>query len=138
MKKYNILLNIYVLIKIGLTFFVPNICVFGVFTIPFSVSFGLNEGMYKYIARFLILFSFLWILFFIMNIVPNLIINRISRIGIMLLSILEIICLSVSIIYGVIALGDFEKMFLVVFLRTLAIAVNILCILYCIKRIVRK
>lgn len=138
MKKYNIILDLYVLIKLMLTFFVPHICIFGVFAMPFAISISLDGGIYKCVAKFLFLFSLLWVVFLLMNFVPKYEVKRIARFGIIALSVLDILCLLISIAFGTVTLDSVAQIVAMVIVRFIAISVNVLCIIYCFNYDINK
>lgn len=144
MRKYSDHLNIYILVKILFTF-VPVICIFGVYTIPFSISFALsllfNYDVVNLIMWLLILISLLWIPFLVMSFINKEKVRRIARHGVIALSCLEIVCLLISFIavfrsYRFFYLHREYYIWYLLFtvaLRLAAIAENICCIVFCIK-----
>ena len=140
MKYYKTILNVYVLVKILCTSIYLPLSFFGVFTLPFSISIGLNGGVYSFIARIMILISLLWLVFLIMSLIKSPIANKISRVGIIILSLFDIICLTYSIVMGIrlVRLDNVGENVVMIILRTLAVIINILCILYCNKKLVER
>lgn len=131
--KYNDNLNIYILVKILLTPFIPFVWVFGVYTIPFSITFALGIDVIDQISWIFILISLLWIPFLVMNFIKIEKVNRIARVGVIALSCLDILCLLYTMIFGLLKHDRDLYLLCFVMLRLAAIAMNIGCIVYCVK-----
>lgn len=133
MRKYSDHLNIYILVKILLTPWVPFVCVFGVYTIPLSITISLWIDDINLISWMLFLISFLWLPLLVMSSIKKERVRRIARFGVITLSCLEILCLLYTMVFGLLKYNSDLYLLCFVAMRLVAVAVNVGCIVFCIK-----
>ena len=121
--KRKIALSVYIAVKLILTPFVPTICVFGVFAVPFSIALGLNGGIINILAKLLLIAPVLWITLLIIQCLMKQL-NKKVIYGFVILSLIEVVCLTASVISNITAYDAAVSGLIMIILKIVSVLVN--------------